>query len=83
MRESDLLMRHRTSLKVLVICVGAIAVLVAAALAGLIAAVALSSRGGNASPPEQTSNKVAPPAAGTNIADQARNLATWLRQHSR
>ncbi len=61
----------------------AIAVLVAAALAGLIAAVALSSSGGNASRPEQTSNKVAPPAAGTNIADQARNLATWLRQHSR
>ncbi len=28
MRESDLLMRHRTSLKVLVICIGAIAVLV-------------------------------------------------------
>ncbi len=61
----------------------AISVLVAAALAGLIAAVALSSSGGHASRPEQTSNGVAPPAAGTNVADQARNLAAWLRQHSR
>jgi hypothetical protein len=61
----------------------AIAVLVAAALAGLIAAVALSSSGGNASPPQQTSNEVAPPAAGTNVAEQARNIATWIRQHSR
>ena len=28
-------------------------------------------------------NRVAPPATGTNVADQARNLAIWLRQHSR
>ena len=61
----------------------AIAVLLAAALAGLIAAVALSSSGGHASSPGSTSHGVAPPAAGTNVADQARNLATWLRQHSR
>jgi hypothetical protein len=61
----------------------AIAVLVAAALAGLIAAVALSSSGGQASRHGPTSNGVAPPATGTNVADQARNLATWLRQHSR
>ena len=61
----------------------AIAVLVAAALAGLIAAVALSSGGGHASQPGPASPGVAPPAAGTNVADQARNLATWLRQHSR
>jgi hypothetical protein len=60
----------------------AIAVLVAAALAGLTAAVALSSSGGQASRPGTTSTGVAPPAAGTNVADQARNLATWLRQHS-
>jgi serine/threonine protein kinase len=61
----------------------AIAVLVAAALAGLSAAVALSSSGGHASRHGPTSNGVAPPATGTNVADQARNLATWLRQHSR
>jgi serine/threonine-protein kinase len=61
----------------------AIAVLVTAALAGLIAAVALSSTGRHASQSGPTSNGVAPPAAGANVADQARNLATWLRQHSR
>jgi serine/threonine-protein kinase len=60
----------------------AISVLVAAALAGLIAAVALSSGGGNASRHGPTSHGVTPPATGTNVADQARNLAIWLRQHS-
>jgi serine/threonine protein kinase len=63
--------------------VAAIAVLVAAAVAGLVAAVALSGGGGNASPPpSSTPRTVNPPAAGTNVADQARNLARWLRQHS-
>jgi len=61
----------------------AIAVLVAAALAGLIAAVAVSSSGGHASRPGSTSHGVSPPAAGTNVADQARNIVAWLRQHSR
>jgi serine/threonine-protein kinase len=60
----------------------AIAVLVAAAVAGLVAAVALSSGGGKASPaPGSKPRAVAPPPAGTSVADQARNLAVWLRQH--
>jgi eukaryotic-like serine/threonine-protein kinase len=59
-----------------------IAVLAAAAVAGLVVAVALSSGSGHASPPASTHRGVAPPAVGTNVADQARNLATWLRQHS-
>ena len=63
--------------------VGAIAALVAAAVAGLVAAVALSGGGGNGSPsPTSTSRVVNPPAAGTNVADQAGNLVRWLRQHS-
>ena len=62
----------------------AIAVLVVAAAAGLVAAVALSGGGGNASPPpSSTSQTVTPPAPATNVADQARNIETWLRQHSR
>ncbi len=61
----------------------AIAALVVAAVAGLMAAVALSGGGGNASPPPRsTSQTVTPPAPATNVADQARNLATWLKQHS-
>lgn len=60
----------------------AIAVLVAAAVAGLIAAIALSSGGGKASPaPGSKPRAVAPPPAGASVADQARNLADWLRQH--
>jgi serine/threonine-protein kinase len=63
--------------------VAAIAALVAAAVAGLVVAIALSSGGGNASPPpDSTPRTVNPPAAGTNAADEARNLAQWLRQHS-
>jgi serine/threonine-protein kinase len=61
----------------------AIAALVVAAVAGLMAAVALSGGGGNASPPPRsTSQTVTPPAPATNVADQARNLETWLKQHS-
>jgi serine/threonine protein kinase len=60
-----------------------VAALVAAAVAGLAAALALSSGGGHASPPPaSTPRTVAPPAAGTNVADQAQNLAAWLRRHS-
>jgi serine/threonine-protein kinase len=59
------------------------AALVAAAVAGLVAAVALSGGGGHSSPPSSTPHSVAPPAVGTNIADQARNLVSWLQQHSR
>ena len=62
----------------------AIALLVAAAVAGLFAAVASSSGGGHTSPPAgSTPRTVAPPAAGTDAADQARNLAAWLEAHSR
>jgi serine/threonine-protein kinase len=61
----------------------AIATLVVAAVAGLVAAVALSGGGGNASsPPGSTSQTVTPPATAPKVADQARNLATWLEQHS-
>jgi eukaryotic-like serine/threonine-protein kinase len=57
--------------------------LVAAAIAGLVLAVTLSSGGGHASqPPRTTSHAVAPPAVGTNVAQQAQNLANWLKQHS-
>jgi eukaryotic-like serine/threonine-protein kinase len=63
----------------------AIAALVAAALAGVAVAVALSSAGGgHASPsPGSTSQTVAPPPTGTSVADEASNLVSWLRQHSR
>jgi eukaryotic-like serine/threonine-protein kinase len=62
----------------------AIAALVVAAVAGLVAAVALTGGGGGHSspPPGSTSRAVTPPAAGTNVADQARNLAIWLQRHS-
>jgi eukaryotic-like serine/threonine-protein kinase len=56
--------------------------LVAVAVAGLVAAVALS-RGGSSLPPSPTPHAVAPPAPGTNAAEQAQNLASWLRAHSR
>jgi hypothetical protein len=59
------------------------AVLVAAAIAGLVVAVTLSTGGGHASPPPSTtSHPVAPPAVGTNVAEQAQNLVNWLKQHS-
>lgn len=61
----------------------AIAIVVAAAVAGLVAAVALSRGGDQASPAHRSSPRaVAPPSTGTSVADQARNLALWLRQHS-
>jgi serine/threonine-protein kinase len=59
----------------------AAAALVLAALAGLAAALVLSSGGGHSAPPASTQRRVSPPAAGTNVAEQARNLATWLREH--
>jgi len=54
--------------------------LAAAGLAGLIAALALSG-GGNAPHPNSGPHAVPPPAVGTNAAEQARNLASWLRSH--
>jgi serine/threonine-protein kinase len=59
----------------------AAAALVTAALAGLVAVLVLSSGGGHASPPASKPHRVAPPAAGSTAAQQARNLATWLRAH--
>ncbi len=58
------------------------AALVAAAIAGLAAAVALSSGGDHASRPSSTPHAVAPPAIGSDAAEQAQNLASWLRSHS-
>ena len=54
--------------------------LVAAALAGLVTALAVSG-GGHAPPPSAGPHAVAPPAAGANAAEQARNLADWIRSH--
>jgi serine/threonine-protein kinase len=60
-----------------------IAVFAAAAVIGLVVAVALSSRGGHASPPPSSKPRaVEPPAPGATAAEQAHNLVTWLRQHS-
>jgi eukaryotic-like serine/threonine-protein kinase len=58
------------------------AALVAAAVAGLVLAVALNS-GGGTPPPSSKPHGVAPPAVGTNVAEQARNLAAWLQRHTR
>jgi serine/threonine-protein kinase len=60
----------------------AAAALVAAALVGVVVAVTLTG-GGHASPPSSRPNAVSPPAAGTNAVQQARNLESWLRDHSR
>jgi serine/threonine-protein kinase len=56
------------------------AALVAAALAGVAAAVFLTA-GGHSSPPAPKPHAVAPPRTGANAAEQARNLAAWLRRH--
>jgi eukaryotic-like serine/threonine-protein kinase len=60
----------------------AAAALVAAAVAGLVLAVALNG-GGSTPPPSSRPHGVAPPAVGTNVAEQARNLAAWLQRHTR
>jgi serine/threonine-protein kinase len=61
----------------------AIAALFAAGAAGLVLAVVLSGgSGGHASPPRSSPRRVTPPVAGSNTAEQAQNLAAWLRQHS-
>ena len=59
----------------------AAAALVVAALAGLAAALVLST-GGHGSPPRPRPRTVAPPATGANPGEQAKNLASWLRAHS-
>ena len=60
----------------------AVAALVLAALAGLVAALVLSSSGGHTSPPASPPRHIAPPATGSNASEQASNLAAWLRAHS-
>jgi serine/threonine-protein kinase len=59
----------------------AVAALVAAAIAGLAAALALND-GGHGSRPSSTPHAVAPPARGATPSQQASNLAAWLRRHS-
>lgn len=61
----------------------AAAALVAAALAGLAIAVALTSGGGSSPGPKARPRPVAPPPAGSSVAQQARNLEDWLRGHAR
>ncbi len=61
---------------------GAAVALLAAAAAGLAAALALST-GGRAPLPASGSHGVTPPPTGTSAVDGARNLASWLRAHSR
>jgi len=60
--------------------VAVVAALVAAGIAGLATAVTLNT-GGHASPPSRSPHAVAPPSTGASVVDQARNLASWLRQH--
>jgi hypothetical protein len=57
------------------------AALLAVAAAGVAVAIVLSN-GGRAARPT-TPHAVAPPSTGSNVAEQAQNLAAWLRQHSR
>jgi serine/threonine-protein kinase len=59
----------------------AVAAVVAAGVAGLVAAVALS-RGHKSPRPSSTPRAVSPPPTGRNPAQQAQNLATWLRNHA-
>jgi serine/threonine protein kinase len=62
----------------------AIALLLAALVAGLVVAVALSNGGGHTSPsPDSRPQTVSPPATGTDVADQALNFEAWLKAHSR
>jgi serine/threonine-protein kinase len=60
--------------------IGAAAALVCAAVAGLVLAVLLAG-GGHARRTGSTPSVVAPPATGANVAEQARALAAWLRDH--
>lgn len=61
----------------------AAAALVAAAVAGLAIAVALTSGSGGSSPRTKAGrHPVAPPAVGSNVAEQARNLEDWIRSHA-
>jgi len=59
------------------------AVLVAAGVAGLIVAVVLAGRHGPAPRPASTLPAITPPPTGTDAAQQAGDLADWLRLHAR
>ena len=61
----------------------AAAAFVAAAVAGLAIAVALTSGGGGSPGAKPGPHSVAPPATGSNPAQQAQNLASWLERHTR
>jgi serine/threonine-protein kinase len=58
------------------------AALVAAAVAGLVAAVALTD-GGHTPRARQAPHAVAPPQTGQSAVEGADNIAAWLREHSR
>jgi serine/threonine-protein kinase len=59
--------------------IAAAAALVGAAVLGLV--IALVVAGGGRSPRPAAPRPVAPPSTGANAAEQARNLAAWLRSH--
>ena len=61
----------------------ALAAFVAAAVAGLAIAVAMTSGGGKAPGASSHPRHVPPPAAGSNPAELAQNIVSWLEQHSR
>jgi hypothetical protein len=58
------------------------AALAAAAVAGLVAALLLAT-GGHAPRPHAKAHAVALPRAGADATEEARNLAAWIRSHSR
>jgi len=60
----------------------AAAAFIAAAVAGLAIAVALTSGGGRTPGASSRPHAVSPPATGSSPAEQAQNLASWLEQHS-
>jgi serine/threonine-protein kinase len=60
--------------------VAAVATVLTVALTALATAVVLSA-GGHASPPRPAPHAVTPPRPGASAVDQARNLASWLRQY--
>ena len=59
----------------------AVAALVAAAVAGLLLAIALSKGGSSLDTTSSTPHAVAPPSTGTSPTEQAQNLGAWLRTH--
>ena len=58
------------------------AALVLAGILGLVLALALTGGGTSSHPPAAHRGGVAPPATGADVAQQARNFKSWLRQHT-